>query len=700
MYKKKLWGKLLKGAIAVSLATSIAVPGVITKQDAVYANAATGITQFIDIPAGQYMEKHIYRLSLQGIVNGYLDKQTNTYTFKYSNSISREEAVIMAIRFAGLTDQLDTQSIITFGEGFEVKSDYKPYIDLAFKKGLLDEEEEYENAKANPKQAWGSTSASREWVTKLIVRTIGQENLATSLANVEPSFYDKAIIDKKYLAYVNAAVQLGLVKGVTETTFLPQTAINRASFATILSRAQKDFPVKHENQVEGILLAQTDNSITVLTNGKEQTYTIDQNTGFYIANNDFAITKSQLVQYGEISVIGINGVAKFVEMQSTEQQVKTTEYDVLLVNPITNKITVNHNNAALEITLDNTTKLVDSNGTDIKLADFKQRDKIQVLQPTYDTSVAPLRIVKVLNGQTGDEIKGKLFDVTERAIIIDVNGELITKALGRNPKVTIPNLDNATVSNLLKGTDEVTVLLNDIDQVIEIKVDNRNIISFDYAKLIGMNVNEKILTVSKGKGYYVTKITDNTKFYVDGIEVSLTSLSNYSNWNNISIDFVSVPIDEKLNVYEYPIVRLDVHSDLTGKLLSIDQSKNVVKMELPTGEQFEIPFHSLNIEHPSKLNLTAKDLTIGNTYTVMLETGNFALDRFVLEEKLSARVSYVYTSNGEIIIQYSGNTQTINANQVKIKKANGQDATINDVQINSTIQVVFKGNAVKSIQLP
>ena len=700
MNKQKLWGKLLKGALAVSLVTSITVPSIVKNTDAVYADTVAGITPFVDIPAGLYAEKHIYRLSLQGIVNGYLDNQKNTYSFKYNNSISREEAVIMAIRFAGLTGELDTNAIIEFPAGFTVKSDYKAYIDLAFKKGLLDEKEEYAVAAEKPEQAWGSAPASREWVTKLIVRTIGQQQLADTLANVEPNFYDKAIIDKRYLAYVNAAVQLGLVKGVTETTFQPQLAINRASFSTILSRAQKDFPVKHQNQVEGILLSQTDNSITIFANGTEQTLAVDASTGFYIANNDFAILKTQLVQYGKISVISLNGVAKFVEMQSTEQQVTTKEYEVLIVNTASNKLTVNDNNSAKEISIATSTRFADSEGAEIKLADIKKGDKVQVLQPTYANDLAPLRVVRVLKGQVGNAVKGKLFDVSERSVTVIIDGEYVTKPLARNPKVTIPNLDNATVDSLLKGTDEVTLTLNDIDQVIEIKVDNRNITSFDYAKLVSLNTTDKILTVSKDRGIYATKITDNTRIYVDGNEVAFNNLGVYAGWNNISVDFVSVPVDVEKNVYEYQIVRLDFHSDITGKLVSVDQTNKVINMELTTGEKFAIPFNTIVIEHPTKQNLTDKDLVVGNTYSFVLETSAMSLNRVVLEETMSAKVSYVYTSNGEIILQYMGNTQTVNANNIKLIKANGQAATINDVKMDSAVTVVFKGYAIKSVILP
>lgn len=699
--KKQLWGKLLKGAIAVSLATSITIPSIIKNENAIYAESASGITQFVDIPASLYAEKHIYRLSLQGIVNGYLDSKTNTYTFKYNNSISREEAVIMAIRFAGLTGELNTNEIVQFPATFTVKNDYKAYIALAFKKGLLDEAEEYKIAEANPKVAWGSTPASREWVTKLIVRTIGQQQLANSLANVEPNFYDKSIIDKKYVSYVNAAVQLGLVKGVTDTTFQPQTAINRASFSTILSRAQKDFPVKHENQFDGILLNKSDSSLTILTNGKEKTVSIDNSTGFYIANNDFAINKSQLVQYGSVSVIAINGVAKFVEMQSTEQNVKTSEYEVLLVNTAKNSITVNDNNSAKEITVDTNTKFSTSEGVDIKLSDLKKNDKIQVLQPTYSATAAPIRIVKVVNGTlTGDTLKGNLLDITDKFIIIETEGETVTKQLAKNPKVKIKNLDNATVSDLLKGTDEVSLTFNDDDQVTGITVDNRNIASYDYAKLVSMSVNDNSITFNKDKITLAAKLTDTTKIYVNGVEIPRNQLANYSSWANISVDFIAVPVDGNLNINDYQVIRLDFHYDITGKLISIDNTNKKVTLELTTGERYAIPYNSIVVEHPTKTNLTVSDLQVGQTYTAMLDTNSFTLNRFILEETVSAKVSYIYTGNGEIVVQYSGLTRTINSKDIKIQKANGQAATISDVTVNSNISLVFRGQEVKTIILP
>lgn len=696
--KKQLWGKLLKGAIALSLATSITVPAIIKDENAAYAATASGITQFVDIPAGLYAEKHIYRLSLQGIVNGYLDSKTNTYTFKYNNSISREEAVIMAIRFAGLKDKLDTNEIVQFPATFTVKNDYKAYVALAFKEGLLDETEEYKIAEENPKQAWGSAPATREWVTKLIVRAIGQQALATSLENIVPDFYDNSIIDKKYVSYVNAAVKLGLVKGVTDTTFQPQTPINRASFSTILSRAQKDFPVKHENQLEGILLRQTDTTLTILANGKETTVGIDNSTGFYIVNNDLAINKSQLVQYGSISVIALNGVAKFVEMQSTEPNVKTTEYEVAIVNVEKSEITVNENNSPKVIKIDSTTNLVNSEDVDIKISDLKQRDKIQVLQPTYSTTAAPIRIIKIVNGSSGDILTGKLLELTDKFIFIDSNGEKITKELGKNPKVTIKNIDNATTADLLIGTDEVSLKLNDDDQVTGITVDNRNIASYDYAKLVGLNVEEKLVTITKDKVNLVAKLTNSSKIFVNGIEIPQSQLTNYTNFANVSIDFNKVPVDEFVD--EYQVVRLDFHYDVTGKLISIDNVNKKVTMELTTGERLAIPFTTLAVEHPTKNNLTTTDLKVGETYTAMLETNSFRLTRFVLDEKVTAKVNYIYAPSTEFTVQYDNNIRTINMKSIKVEKANGQAATINDIKTDSNVTLVFKGQEIRSVILP
>src|SRR5690606_14330533 len=122
----------------------------------------------------------------------------------------QEEAVIMAIRFAGLENKLDMNQLVIFQENFQVKEGYKPYIELAFEEGLLDRVEEYANAEADPDTNWGSKPATREWVTKLIINAIGAQKKAQELANSSSEFQAKSEIDQKYIGYVNAAVELGL----------------------------------------------------------------------------------------------------------------------------------------------------------------------------------------------------------------------------------------------------------------------------------------------------------------------------------------------------------------------------------------------------------------------------------------------------------------------------------------------------------
>src|SRR5690606_12698901 len=152
-----------------TLITGSAVP-ILTSNPTAVSAASTGITPFTDVPAGFWAEKHIYRLSLQQIVKGYENQKEGTFTFRYNNSISQQEAVIMAIRFAGLEHKLDNSSMIFFDEAFIVKTDYKPYIELAFQEGLLERELEYQLASEDAEEEWGNKPASREWVTKLIIK--------------------------------------------------------------------------------------------------------------------------------------------------------------------------------------------------------------------------------------------------------------------------------------------------------------------------------------------------------------------------------------------------------------------------------------------------------------------------------------------------------------------------------------------------
>src|SRR5690606_32555738 len=137
---QRTWKTIVSSALAITLVTGSGA-AILSEPVGIYAASLGGSTPFVDIKSGHWAEKHIAKLALQGIINGYENKAEGTFSFKPEQGIKQQEAVLMALRFAGLVDQADIQAMNAFPDSFTVGQFYKPYIELAFKEGLLDRQQ-------------------------------------------------------------------------------------------------------------------------------------------------------------------------------------------------------------------------------------------------------------------------------------------------------------------------------------------------------------------------------------------------------------------------------------------------------------------------------------------------------------------------------------------------------------------------------
>ena len=206
---------------------------------------------FSDVPNNHWARKHITKLNLQGIVQGYDGK------FDPAASVSQQDAVLMALRFTGAAEKVDPDTQVLFPDSFIVSGYAKPYVMQAIYEGLIEEKEEFRLAESEPDKAWGTKPATREWVTKLIIRAIGETASAEAMARDLPAFADASLISDMYVGYVNAAVELGIVKGISADRFAPEKygfprragddAEPRAISVSRLQRQQRhpDFAERH-----------------------------------------------------------------------------------------------------------------------------------------------------------------------------------------------------------------------------------------------------------------------------------------------------------------------------------------------------------------------------------------------------------------------------------------------------------------------
>ncbi|MBB6636771.1 S-layer homology domain-containing protein [Cohnella thailandensis] len=347
------------------------------------ASAAT--TPFSDVAAGHWAEKHIAKLALQGLVKG-----DDKGLYSPNKSLSRQEAVVIAIRFMGMEDKVDSSAVVAFPDTFSVDNYFKSYVNFAFKQKLLNMTEEFELANKESGKAWGSSPATREWVSRLLVRAIGKEADATAAASSATSFADNTSIGSDYLGYVNVAVSNSLVKGIDGNKFDPKGTLTRASAATLFSRAESTISTSFSGQTTGIWLQVSPSQLKMLhSDGTITNYAVTDSTLFSRADSEKLLTIDGLKPYGKALVISTgDGAAAYAEQLDDTAQVKTVEGELVVVNSSKSLISLLEGEEVASYSFDaaNAPSVTDSEGNAIALTDIPSNAKVKLIIDNFSSS--------------------------------------------------------------------------------------------------------------------------------------------------------------------------------------------------------------------------------------------------------------------------------------------------------------------------
>lgn len=353
--------------------------------------SAASKTPFTDVAAGHWAEKHIAKLALQGLIAG---KGANL--FAPNDSVKRQDAVIIAIRFLGLEQKALDSGVAAFPSTFNVSSYANLYVSYALKEGLLDRNEEFALAEAQPKVNWGEAPATREWIARLLVRTIGEKAAAGTTA-----FADNASIDKDLIGYVKAAVDLNLVKGLSGNTFAPKGVVTRATAATLFSRAEATKQVAYPKQTTGMLLAADASAVTVLqANGTATSYAVGTGTLYSRLDSEALTAQDALKVYGTVSVIAAaDGSAAYVEQASDTQLVKTVQGKLVVVSASKSAITLLSGEDVQSYSYDpaRLPSVTDAENNKVALADLPENTELTL---TIDTYTQSGKVIAVKAGQS------------------------------------------------------------------------------------------------------------------------------------------------------------------------------------------------------------------------------------------------------------------------------------------------------------
>lgn len=684
------WKKIMTGALAVTLVTGSA-SAVLSSPVAVHAAALTASTPFLDVNAGHWAEKHIAKLYFQGIIDGYKNTADGTSTFKPEKSVSQQEAVLMALRFAGLIDKAPTNSMIIFDESFVVSEFFKSYIELAFKEGLLDREDEYALAKADTENAWGSKPASREWVTKLIVKAIGQQAVANQLQNAASPFQDASSISTRYKGFVNAAFQLGLVKGMTETTFEPTKTITRASLATLFSRAQSSYPVDYDGQLSGVVSNLTSTGLTIYSDEKETNYTLDSSTVYFHFNSEKPITKDQLLEYGDVTVIAKDGKALYVEVESDTQHMKTIAGTFDRYNATDKTFYVWIDNKAQLFTYDESLVVEDADGKTVAIDTIKRDAKVTIVQDAFRKEPRTLKLTTAVAPNT-TTISGMVQNLDKESITILQDGKnLVSKFLDKSVTVQIEGLPNTSTSDLIPKVDVVELSINANEQVVAIKVQNRQMNKITAAQIVSSAQDDKLLTVvdSNGNNAQALYITDATKFTYRGDtlkrEQGMTMLNQFKN----------IVVSYSHN----NIVILEFVDKYVGELVTLNETDQSVTIKIASGELVTVPYIKSNVDLKDKPSANLSDLKKGATLTLDLEYDKFQIYQIKIHQNIQYEIVSVDSVNKKLRVKTGTEAAfDLSTTNIEILKSDGTKGAFSQFKAGDRVNASFAGSTLEKLQ--
>lgn len=690
MRNKKLASAILSSLIVTSLAGTSALA----------AGTVNGTTtnnvklSFPDVKSDYWGIRHISKLALEGIIEGYEDG-----AYRAENSVSQQDVLIMAVRMMGLQDEVnDMTSTTVFPDFMLVDSYARNYVAVALQKGLITNEEEKERSSSDKsKEKWGQRQASREWVAEIVIRAIGQGAFAQSLSQTPTTFNDNNEISSTSLGYVNAAVALKVVDGFEDGTFQPKGAVTRAQMAAFLSRSQKDLTSLPAHAKKGYLTTLTSGTIGLMDkDGNTSTYKLSPNAVFYGNKNDTAIDPKEFQETYEVSIVEVNGVAYYAEIVKDELQLDIQEGKLLKLNMSTLKATLD-DFESYDLAAD--VAVTDTEGRGLSLGDIVTGSTIQLRKS---------KIVKT-DKYTSIIVKQVPVNKTANGAIQNLNKDSAQITL-LDTESGQPESYSFSSALLITSTDNSLADLNSlhIGDIVEYTIKNSEVVKIAVKKQadVGVSIEGTFKEFSEDKTTLL--INKTTGKPVDAYELSENVKVVINGVTNASIYDLAAGDQLKLEVLNNKVTLITVANRSIenlyfAKIVGYDQNLKLLSVIDNKGEP-----HAYILTDSVSISYAGMKLPLANF------SGTFTVGKYVdllVSQKKVTQVQMSTQLNGSITqLNLQTNDITLKTDSGQslsfklqyapvVELANKSNSTLSDLKVGDTIslQISFDQSIVTKI---
>lgn len=673
---KKHLQKIAATCLAVTLTLS-ATPAVVFAAETntlgnIATTAAAGFSPvFSDVKLGHWAEKHIHKLAALDILKG------NNGMFRPNDDITQQEVITVALRYMNLEGQLASADSVQLPADFVVGNYFKPYVVLAFQKGLLVQSEEMTST--GEKNNWGAKKASREWVAKVLVRAIGKDGDAQSIMSMPSSFSDNDKIAKDALGYVNVAVSLGLATGMDKNRFEPKGNVNRAQVATFFSRADDKVEYVNTNSdIFGIVTSITDSQIKLYSeNNRIDSTKINANTMFYKKNSDQMISAKDIPLYTKVRLIGKDGVSNYIELVDETKQVETVT--ATLKYSEGNSLWVKYANqeGLNEVKLDSTSVITDGSGNVITISQIVENAELTIIRETF----------------SGNK---QIIEIQLKSSPVNKSGKGIVTTLDRTSRTLSVTDDKGTVETFTVADDAVIrvgdKILNDgllslnVNDAISYTVKNSTVTAIILPKTPETSVEGKLMSLGNNNTLITVRKADNqleAKMLAPSVAVYIEGMLNATVDNLLSGEDFGDQVKLTLNSNDQ-VIRVDVVSRKVKSLYGANVIGYDAKSKLLTVEDDSKRPEALRLSDATTYELNGVKVTAESVIPML--NGNRKVN-IQFTDKNVLLVQFVYKYEGTLI------TASTATRTITLKLTNEQIITLPYMGNFLAVSVYGKSNA-------
>ncbi|CAM3400804.1 S-layer homology domain-containing protein [Marinicrinis lubricantis] len=637
------------------------------------------ITSFSDVSQTHWASKFITKLALQEIIQGSEGK------FSPDNDVTQQEAIIMVVRFMGWGDEQPQGEVIL---GPLAASDWaKNYVYTALKHQLINMNEE--QALLDEDENWGEKPASREWISRLLIRALGEQSAGAdaSLSN----FSDANTVSAWALDYVKAAVQLGLLNGI-DGKIAPKVTVSRAQMATFLSQAEKYLDAYQPVVSVGRVASISENAISITPeNSDVEPYTISSAAKVFRADQNVGqIRLSEIEQFDLVYIIHHGGQAYYIELME-EAELTTTEGTLAELYLADGIISLNVNGTPQIFSLSSSTSITDMNGNGMQLSELKLNSKIAVSQDPYqnDNKVVLIQVLEVPVNKVSDAkwVKQENGQVT---VFDTVSGKEESYAVAESTQYVYGT--RAIEASQLQKDDviryEVTnsvvtkvELITPVTPLLETK--EGTFVSANYDDYLKTYIVNMRLQDNSLKAYYVTK----------DVKVTLSGMTSASMNDLVSQDQVRIGLNQNEEIVSIEVLNRSVEYKYQYTVRYYDQKNNRLLVDeynetLLISEDTKLTAFGTNVSFSDAATYLTPDKKVDLVFT-----GN-RLIQINISNKYTGSINKIDTVGKEITIATKdGRTMSFNWDAyLVVSIVDSTSSSVHNLKIGDEVIIALDNN--------